>query len=107
MSLHHRSLNRRRWARIRQAVLDAANWRCVRCRRYGNEVDHIQPPDTRALVAACAEVIREEMEAQTRSGNWTPNAPATVESREGSKPLIDTERYARAIAWKWHTGGLL
>ena len=24
-------------------MLDKANWRCVRCGKYGNQVDHIQP----------------------------------------------------------------
>ena len=31
----------RRWDRLRRKVLDAANWRCAHCGRYGNEVDHI------------------------------------------------------------------
>lgn len=43
MSRHHLHLSGPRWARIRQAVLNAANWRCARCGRYGNEVDHINP----------------------------------------------------------------
>ena len=42
-SRFHARLNRRRWARVRRRVLDAAGWRCVVCSRYGNEVDHIQP----------------------------------------------------------------
>ena len=33
----------RRWARLRRVVLDAANWRCSRCGRYANEVDHVVP----------------------------------------------------------------
>ena len=40
MSHHHRRLTRYRWARVRHAALNAANWRCARCDRYGNEVDH-------------------------------------------------------------------
>ena len=43
MSLRHTILDRRRWARVRLAVLKGANWRCTRCGRYGNEVDHIVP----------------------------------------------------------------
>ena len=40
-SRFHYRLNRRRWARVRRAVLDAANWRCAICGRYANEVDHV------------------------------------------------------------------
>ena len=46
MSRHHAfGFPRRRWEHLRRAVLDAANWRCAKCGRYGNEVDHIQPLD--------------------------------------------------------------
>ena len=43
MSRHHLRLPSRRWVRVRRQVLDASNWRCARCGRYGNEVDHIEP----------------------------------------------------------------
>ena len=43
MSLHHARLNARRWERTRRRILDSANWRCARCRRYANEVHHRQP----------------------------------------------------------------
>ena len=42
MSLHHKNLNRRKWAALRLRMLERANWRCG-CGRYGNEVDHIRP----------------------------------------------------------------
>ena len=31
------------WKRLRLAALQAANWRCSRCRRYGNECHHKVP----------------------------------------------------------------
>ena len=31
------------WERVRRRVLDAQNWRCQICKRYGNEVDHKIP----------------------------------------------------------------
>ena len=31
------------WKRLRLAALQAANWRCARCRRYGNEAHHLVP----------------------------------------------------------------
>ena len=40
MGRHHVALDRPRWGRVRKQVLDAANWRCARCGKYGNEVDH-------------------------------------------------------------------
>ena len=43
MSRFHLRLNRRRWERVRRQVLDAAVWRCAKCGRYGNQVDHIRP----------------------------------------------------------------
>ena len=43
MSLAHRKLNRRRWALLRRTVLDDEHWTCRKCRRYGNEVDHVIP----------------------------------------------------------------
>ena len=43
MSLHHKNLNRRKWAALRLRMLERANWRCAVCGRYGNEVDHIRP----------------------------------------------------------------
>ena len=36
-------VDRRRWAKVRRAVLDKARWRCRKCGNYANEVDHIQP----------------------------------------------------------------
>ena len=48
MSRHHR-MHRRRWARVRLAVLDRDGWKCTVCGRiWGGlkgrlEVDHIQP----------------------------------------------------------------
>ena len=36
-------LNRRRWAVVRQRVLERDRWRCVQCSRPGRlEVDHIR-----------------------------------------------------------------
>ena len=44
MSRRHLPLFRtRRWKALRRAVLDAANWTCATCGRYGNEVDHVRP----------------------------------------------------------------
>ena len=45
MSFHHKrhGLDGTRWRRLRLAILNRANWRCRRCGRYGNEVDHITP----------------------------------------------------------------
>ena len=43
MSRFHVRLNRRRWAAVRRGVLDAAGWRCAKCGRFGNQVDHIRP----------------------------------------------------------------
>ena len=40
-SRHQKAIKGRRWERLRRQVLDAANWRCAKCGRYGNEVDHI------------------------------------------------------------------
>ena len=92
-----------------RTALRAAREKCVEVQRriYRTAIRTGQPPDTRALVAAAAAVIQREMEEEIRSGRWTPNAPATVEGKEGSTPLIDTARYAKAIAWRWQTGGLL
>ena len=37
-------VDRKRWARVRQVVLDRDKWRCVICSRRGRlEVDHIIP----------------------------------------------------------------
>ena len=37
-------VDRKRWARLRQEVLNRDNWRCVQCGRRGRlEVDHIKP----------------------------------------------------------------
>ena len=44
-SRNHAVLNRRRWSRVRRAVLNRDGWRCRRCRRYGNECDHVTPLD--------------------------------------------------------------
>ena len=44
MSRRHLPLFRtRRWKALRRAVLDAADWTCAACGRYGNEVDHLHP----------------------------------------------------------------
>ena len=43
MSILHTKLNGKKWAKIRQRVLNRDNWRCQQCGRYGNQVDHIQP----------------------------------------------------------------
>ena len=44
MSRRHLPLFRtRRWKGLRLAVLNAANWTCATCGRYGNEVDHRRP----------------------------------------------------------------
>ena len=44
MSKRHLPLFRtRRWKGLRLAILDAANWTCAACGRYGNEVDHLRP----------------------------------------------------------------
>ena len=31
------------WKRLRRAALQAANWRCARCHRYGTEAHHLVP----------------------------------------------------------------
>ena len=49
------------WKRLRLAALQAANWRCARCRRYGNEAHHKIPlsrggpelPDLSGLEILC------------------------------------------------------
>ena len=49
------------WKRLRLAALQAANWRCSRCRRYGNEAHHKVPlhlggpelPDLSGLEILC------------------------------------------------------
>ena len=49
------------WKRLRLAALQAANWRCSRCRRYGNECHHKTPlhlggpelPDLSGLEILC------------------------------------------------------
>ena len=49
------------WKRLRLAALQAANWRCARCRRYGNEAHHKVPlhlggpelPDLSGLEVLC------------------------------------------------------
>ena len=46
-----RQPDRNQWRRARRAVLDAANWTCQTCGRYGNEVDHITPIDRMAADA--------------------------------------------------------
>ena len=43
MSRQHAKLDRRRWTWVRRKVLKRDNWRCRKCGKYGNEVDHIQP----------------------------------------------------------------
>ena len=45
MSQRHRfhGLKGSRWERLRRRVLDAADWRCTRCGKYANEVDHVIP----------------------------------------------------------------
>ena len=40
-SKHQVKIKGRRWELLRRKVLDAADWRCAKCGRYGNEVDHI------------------------------------------------------------------
>lgn len=46
MSRHHQGLDSRRWALARRRALDAARWRCQRCRRAGKlEVHHRTPID--------------------------------------------------------------
>ena len=34
--------SRRRWAKVRLAVLDRDSWCCQKCGNYGNEADHIK-----------------------------------------------------------------
>lgn len=46
LSRHHFQLHVRRWARVRQAVLNRDGWRCRECGRAGRlEVDHVVPLD--------------------------------------------------------------
>ena len=41
MSFFHKHvLDKKRWALVRLAVLDAANWQCSACKQWANEVDH-------------------------------------------------------------------
>lgn len=57
----------REWGAVRRRVLQAARWRCRRCRRYANEVHHIKaladggaPFDPRNLEAVCSACHRKE-----------------------------------------------
>ena len=44
MRKHPCSTDRPRWNRLRQKMLDKANWRCRKCGKAGRmELDHIQP----------------------------------------------------------------
>ena len=72
-SRFHARLNRRRWARVRRRVLDAAGWRCAVCIHYGNEADHIQPLhkggdpwDPANLQALCRRCHIEKTRAENR-----------------------------------------
>ena len=40
---HPSRTNPPRWRALRRGILDAAGWRCAKCDRYGNEVDHVIP----------------------------------------------------------------
>ena len=37
--------DRKRWRKLRLAVLDAQGWTCQRCGGWGHNVDHIKPMD--------------------------------------------------------------
>ena len=51
MSRQHARLNRRRWERVRRAVLDRDRWRCQKCGRAGRlEIDHVVPLDAGGAV---------------------------------------------------------
>ena len=44
MSRHHATINSRRWAVVRRAVLERDGWRSRKCGRAGRlEVDHVVP----------------------------------------------------------------
>ena len=75
MSRHHRKhLPWRRWARVRRAVFECANWRCANCGRTGClEADHIQPLhkdgdpwDPANLQALCRSCHIEKTKAENR-----------------------------------------
>ena len=43
MSKYHRSLNKRKWAKVRLAILERDSYRCQLCGKAGAmEVDHIE-----------------------------------------------------------------
>ena len=62
------------WKRLRLAALRAANWRCVRCHRYGNEAHHKIPlasggpalPDLSGIEILCRQCHFREHPARRR-----------------------------------------
>lgn len=43
---------------------------------------------------------RNDIIESIQSGQWTPNAPSTIESKGSSKPLVDTGEMQRALTFK-------
>ena len=73
MSRLHKGLNKRAWEYARLQVLRRANFRCRKCRGYGNEVDHIKPLqkggakfDPANLDVLCSECHRTKTSTENR-----------------------------------------
>ena len=88
MSRNHVSLNARRWAAVRRAVVERDGYRCVMCDKAGRlECDHItplqrepdqDPYDPNGLQALCRACHIEK----TRRENRRPLKPAELAWRE-------------------------
>ena len=81
MSRHHQTLNRKRWARTRYAVLERDNWRCRKCGKPGIlEVDHVVPLNVQPEQDAydpngCQVLCRTCHIVKTREENGGPEDP--------------------------------
>ena len=71
-------MNKRTWEYARLQVLSRADYRCAKCRGYGNEVDHIQPLqkggatyDPANLQVLCAECHRTKTSRENRGREIT------------------------------------
>ena len=64
------------WKRLRLAALQAANWRCSRCQRYGNQAHHKVPlhlggpelPDLSGLEVLCRSCHFQQHPSRRRAG---------------------------------------